>query len=71
MFWVLTFLIQSRLSDDSEKLTLGICQNLFNVLKSSHMKDVDQNCVLIFDKIAIKKCMDFHPKRQIIEGLKT
>ena len=32
------------------------------------MQDIDQNCILIFDKMVIKKCLNFHPKRQIIEG---
>ena len=48
----------------------GICQNLFNALKlkSPYMEDIDRNCILIFDEMAIKKCLDFHPKKQIIEG---
>ena len=32
------------------------------------MQDIDRNCILIFDEMTIKKCLDFHPKRQIIEG---
>ena len=48
----------------------GICQNLFNALKlkSAYMQDIDRNCILIFDEMVIKKCLDFHSKRQIIEG---
>lgn len=33
------------------------------------MGDIDRNCVLIFDEMTIKKCLDFYPKRQIIEGI--
>ena len=48
----------------------GICQNLFNILKlkSSYMEDIDRNCILIFDEMIIQKCLDFHPRKQIIEG---
>ena len=32
------------------------------------MRDLDRNCVLSFDEMHIKKCFDFHPGKQIIEG---
>ena len=48
----------------------GICQNLFAALKikATHMEVADRNCVLLFDEMYIKKCFDFHPTKQIIEG---
>ena len=51
----------------------GICQNLFNTLKlkSSYMQNIDRNRILIFHEIVIQKCLNFHSKRQIIEGFEV
>ena len=51
----------------------GICQNLFGELKlkSSYMQGINRNCILIFDEMVIKKCLNFHPKKQIIESFRN